>query len=55
VHHLDVRFVATAEREADHRVSEESLDVRWWPVDALPEIYPDMRRLIRDAVQRLRG
>jgi 8-oxo-dGTP pyrophosphatase MutT (NUDIX family) len=55
VHHLDVRFVATAERLAQHAVSEESLDVRWWPVDALPEILPDMRRLIDDAVARLRS
>ncbi|GAA5117237.1 NUDIX hydrolase [Alloalcanivorax gelatiniphagus] len=55
VHHLDVRFLATAERSAEHAVSEESLDVRWWPVDALPEIYPDMRRLIDDAVARLRA
>ncbi|MBL0749982.1 NUDIX hydrolase [Nocardioides baculatus] len=54
VHHLDVRFLATAPRDARHAVSEESLDVRWWPVDALPEIYPDMRRLIGDAVARLR-
>ena len=29
--------------------------MRWWPVDALPEIYPDMRRLIGDAVARLRA
>ena len=55
VHHLDVRFLATAERSAAHAVSEESLDVRWWPVDALPEIYPDMRRLIGDAVARLKA
>jgi 8-oxo-dGTP pyrophosphatase MutT (NUDIX family) len=54
VHHLDVRFLATAEPGADHRVSVESLDVRWWPVDALPDLYPDMRRLIGDAVARLR-
>ena len=54
VHHLDVRFLATAERAADHRASEESLDVRWWPVDGLPEIFPDMRRLIGDAVARLK-
>lgn len=52
VHHLDVRFLATAPRDADHQVSDESLDVRWWPIDALPEIYPDMRRLIGDAVRR---
>jgi hypothetical protein len=55
VHHLDVRFVATAERDDAHQASEESLDVRWWTVDALPEIYPDMRRLIADAVERVRG
>jgi len=53
VHHLDVRFLATAEPEADHRVSEESLDVRWWPVDALPELFADMRRLVDDAIARL--
>jgi 8-oxo-dGTP pyrophosphatase MutT (NUDIX family) len=53
VHHLDVRFLATARRDGSHRVSEESLDVRWWPVDALPDVYDDMRRLIGDAVTRL--
>ena len=37
VHHLDVRFVAVASAGARPVVSEESLDVRWWPVDALPE------------------
>lgn len=37
VDHLDVRFVALAPRGAEHAVSEESLDVRWWPVDALPD------------------
>ncbi|MGZ5399034.1 MAG: NUDIX hydrolase [Nocardioides sp.] len=36
VHHLDVRFLAIATDEV-HVVSEESLDVRWWPVDGLPE------------------
>jgi hypothetical protein len=55
VHHLDVRFLATARPDAAHAVSEESLDVRWWPIDGLPELYPDMRRLIGDAVARLRG
>ncbi len=37
VDHLDVRFVAIAPEGAEHAVSEESLDVRWWPVDALPD------------------
>jgi 8-oxo-dGTP pyrophosphatase MutT (NUDIX family) len=35
--HLDVRYVAVAPPGARPRVSEESLDVRWWPVDGLPE------------------
>ena len=55
VHHLDVRFLATAPRDAGHAVSEESLDVRWWAVHDLPDLYPDMHRLIGDAVARLRG
>ena len=37
VHHLDVRFVAVAPAGAVPTVSAESTDVRWWPVDALPE------------------
>ena len=37
VRHLDVRFLAVAPEGADPAVSEESLDVRWWPVDALPD------------------
>ncbi len=35
--HLDIRFAAVAPADVDPRVSDESLDVRWWPVDALPE------------------
>jgi 8-oxo-dGTP pyrophosphatase MutT (NUDIX family) len=34
--HLDLRFVAVAAEDATHVVSEESLDVRWWPTEALP-------------------
>ena len=55
VHHLDIRFVATAARDEAHHASEESLAVRWWAVDALPETFADMRRLIGDAVERVRG
>jgi hypothetical protein len=51
VHHLDVRFAAVAGAAAEHAVSEESLDVRWWPVDALPE--PDLVELVRLAVVRV--
>ena len=46
VHHLDVRFVAVAPEDAGHVVSDESLDVRWWPADALPDPQPDMVELV---------
>jgi 8-oxo-dGTP pyrophosphatase MutT (NUDIX family) len=45
--HLDVRFVAVAPRHARHAVSEESLDVAWWPVDALPTDAADVHELVR--------
>ena len=43
-HHLDVRFLAIAADGAVPTVSDESLDVRWWPVDALPN--PDLVPLV---------
>ncbi len=53
VHHLDVRFVARARSQVGHATSEESLDVRWWPVDDLPELEAEMHELIAVARQRL--
>ena len=54
VHHLDVRFAARAPAGVRPEVSDESLDVRWWPVDALPESLEDeMLALIRRARERL--
>jgi 8-oxo-dGTP pyrophosphatase MutT (NUDIX family) len=52
VHHLDVRYVAQAPALGQHAVSEESLDVRWWPVDGLPELEPEMHELIAIARER---
>jgi 8-oxo-dGTP pyrophosphatase MutT (NUDIX family) len=52
VHHLDVRFVAVAGPDAEHAVSDESLDVRWWPVDALPDPEPDLEELVRLALRQ---
>jgi 8-oxo-dGTP pyrophosphatase MutT (NUDIX family) len=50
VHHLDVRFLAVARDDAAYDVSEESLDVRWWPVDALPD--DDLADLVALARER---
>jgi 8-oxo-dGTP pyrophosphatase MutT (NUDIX family) len=45
--HLDVRFAGWAPRGAEPERSEESLDVRWWAVGALPaEVVSDLGTLI---------
>lgn len=53
VTHLDVRFVATAPADAVHATSAESLDVAWWPADALPAPERDMVELVALARRRL--
>jgi 8-oxo-dGTP pyrophosphatase MutT (NUDIX family) len=35
--HLDLQFLAYAPPDASIEVSDESLDLRWWPLDGLPE------------------
>jgi 8-oxo-dGTP pyrophosphatase MutT (NUDIX family) len=35
--HLDLQFTAHASKDADIVRSDESLDLRWWPLGALPE------------------
>lgn len=52
VHHYDVRFLALASAGAVPAVSAESLDVRWFPVDALPTDDPDMVELVELALAR---
>lgn len=49
VHHLDVRYVAVAPTAAREVVSDESLALRWWPVDDLPELEPSMVSLVGTA------
>ena len=34
--HLDLQFIAHAPADAEIVCSDESLDLRWWPLDALP-------------------
>lgn len=50
--HLDLRFLAVADPDATLVVSRESLDVRWWPVDALP---PRTRDELLPLVERARS
>lgn len=53
VQHLDVRFTALAPRDAAYGTSEESLDVRWWPLTALPEdLDDDMHELLAASRER---
>ncbi|OBF88624.1 NTP pyrophosphohydrolase [Mycolicibacterium flavescens] len=35
--HLDMQFIVHAPVDAETAISDESLDLRWWPLDALPE------------------
>lgn len=50
VDHLDVRFLAVVGEQTEPVSSEESLEVRWWPVRDLPTEEPDMTELIGLAV-----
>jgi 8-oxo-dGTP pyrophosphatase MutT (NUDIX family) len=53
VRHLDVRFLARLGASSTPVVSDESLDLRWFPVDDVPTDEPDMLELIRLARARL--
>lgn len=55
-HHLDVQYVAVARSEAQHVISDESDDLAWFDVEALPaETDDSVRALIAAARTRLRG
>lgn len=50
-HHLDVQYLAVAPAGAEPTVSSESLDVRWFALDALPKQTDDaVRQLVADAL-----
>ncbi len=50
--HLDVQYVALAPPGAVERMSGESLDLRWFPIDALPQRTDQaLRHLVDRAVQ----
>ncbi len=55
-HHLDVQYLAVAPQGAQPRTSDESLDVRWFAADALPEPTDEpVRQLVRAACGRADG
>lgn len=56
--HWDIGFAGTATAGSVPVVSDESDDVRWWPVDALPSAVPDgfgarMSRVVAAVTHRL--
>ncbi|MBK1788881.1 NUDIX hydrolase [Prauserella cavernicola] len=50
--HFDVRYYVRAPRDAAPVASDESDDLRWWPVDALPSGSEDLGELISAALER---
>ena len=48
--HLDMQYLAYAPAGAEIACSDESLDLQWWPLDALPDPDAGMRRLARAAL-----
>lgn len=54
--HFDIRFAAVAPTGAEPVISTESRDLRWWPVDALPEAtVTDLGAAVASALQATGG
>jgi 8-oxo-dGTP pyrophosphatase MutT (NUDIX family) len=53
LHHWDVQYLALAAPGSTAVMSEESDDLRWWPLAALPDVDESVERLARQAAQRL--
>jgi 8-oxo-dGTP pyrophosphatase MutT (NUDIX family) len=47
--HLDVRYLVHAPAGAEPRISDESADLRWWPVEALPSDEPTLTTMVSAA------
>jgi 8-oxo-dGTP pyrophosphatase MutT (NUDIX family) len=48
--HYDVQYAAVAPPDAVERISDESLDLRWFPVGALPDTDDTVRALVAAAL-----
>lgn len=53
--HFDVRFSVRAPRGAQPVQSDESDDLRWWPVNSLPEGSEDLAELVEAAIPASSG
>lgn len=52
--HLDLQFLAHAPADAEAVISDESLDLRWWPIDAAPcEFDSGLTQLVNAVTRRL--
>jgi 8-oxo-dGTP pyrophosphatase MutT (NUDIX family) len=47
--HLDVRYLVHAPAGAEPRISDESADLAWWPVDGLPSDEPTLTTMVTAA------
>ncbi|MEV7011811.1 NUDIX domain-containing protein [Streptosporangium sp. NPDC051022] len=55
-HHLDVEYGAVAPADVEAVISDESLDLRWFPIDEIPELSDEAtRRLARRAREAMRS
>ncbi|MEV0678251.1 NUDIX hydrolase [Actinosynnema sp. NPDC050436] len=52
--HFDVRFLVRAPVDAQPTRSAESVDLQWWPLDAMPSNVDDLYPMIDAALTRLR-
>ena len=52
-YHLDVQFLVTATAGTDYVVSEESHDLAWFPMDALPDVDHSVQDLVTRTRHRL--
>lgn len=50
--HLDLQFLAYAPDDAEAVISEESLDLRWWPIDEVPVEFDNGLAQLVAAVKR---
>lgn len=58
-HHLDVEYGAVAPADVEAVISDESLDLRWFPVEEIPELSDEATRRLarrtREAMRRIVG